>query len=41
LVAKGSEDILKAIGIDPESNIGKAVVGAMQGLVGEEPKGAS
>lgn len=37
LIAKGAEGILKAIGIDPEGDIGKKVIDAMQGLVGEEP----
>ena len=41
LIAKGAEGVLKAVGLDPEGKIGKMVIDAMQGLVGEEPEGAS
>ena len=41
LISKGAADVVKAIGIDPESSIGKTIIDAVQGLVGEEPEGAS
>lgn len=41
LVAKGAAGIVKAMGIDPEGSIGKTIIDAVQGLVGEEPEEAS
>ena len=41
LISKGAADIVKAIGIDPEGSIGKTIIDAVQGLVGEEPEEAS
>ena len=38
LISNGVADVVKAIGIDPESSIGKTIVDAVQGLVGEEPE---
>jgi hypothetical protein len=38
LIGSGAEKVVKAVGIDPEGKVGKFVISAMQGLVGEEPE---
>lgn len=40
LIGKGAAAVVKKLGFDPESTIGRIVVNAMKGLIGEEPEEA-